>query len=398
MQPVLRIIPPDWMAGPAAASVIAALGEARFVGGCVRDAVRGDRPQDIDVATPHDPAAVLARLQAAAIRAVPTGIEHGTITAIVQGDHVEVTSLRRDVETDGRRARVAFTDDWTADAGRRDFTFNALYADADGTIYDPTGGLADLAAGIVRFIGDAAARIAEDHLRILRFFRFHGRYAKGRPDTQAMQAIIAAAGKVATLSGERIAAEVTRLLQIPDPMEPVGLMIDWGVWQAIAGLPAQRDRLARVAAREAARGDIDSRRRLSALLPDDADAVQRVAARLKLSVRDRDRLCAAAADDAGKWFADARALRAALYRAGPERVVDQAYRRGTEGELDAARASAGTWVRPRLPVGGADALARGLKGPAVGHALAAVEEWWIAGDFTADRAACLARLDTVIPA
>lgn len=393
MQPAARIAPPDWMTGPAATAVIAALGAARFVGGCVRDAMRGDRPQDIDLATPHDPDTVLARLNAASIRAVPTGIEHGTITAIVRGEPVEVTTLRHDVETDGRRAVVAFTDDWAADAQRRDFTINALYADADGTIYDPTGGLADLDAGIVRFIGDAAQRIAEDRLRILRFFRFHGRYAKGRPDAAARQAIIAAAPGVASLSGERIAMEMTRLLQTRDPMEPIGLMIDWGVWQVIAPVAARRDRLSLVAAREASRDDVDPWRRLSALLPDDADAVRRIAARWKLSARDRDRLVAAACDDADGWFADARALRAALYRHGAERVVDQAYRRASDAELDAARALAQAWVKPRLPIGGADALARGLTGRAVGQALAAVEDWWIEGDFTASREACLERLD-----
>lgn len=398
MRPATRITPPGWMTGPAATAVIAALGEARFVGGCVRDAMRGDHPQDIDVATPHDPDTVMARLQAAAIRAIPTGIEHGTITAIVQGEPVEVTTLRHDVETDGRHARVAFTDDWAADAERRDFTINALYADPDGTVYDPTGGLADLAAGIVRFIGDADRRIAEDHLRILRFFRFHGRYAQGRPDAAARTAIIAAAPRVATLSGERIATELARLLEMRDPTEPFALLIDWGVWQAIAPVAAGRGRLAFVAAREAARDDIDPWRRLSALLPDDVDAVARVAARLKLSVRDRDRLLAAASDDAATWFADAAAMRAALYRHGPQRVIDQAYRRADDQALDAARAMGDGWQRPRLPVGGADALARGLNGPAIGRTLGLVEDWWIAGDFRGDRDACLARLDAVIAA
>lgn len=398
MRPATRITPPDWMSGPAATAVIAALGEARFVGGCVRDAMRGDEPKDIDIATPHQPQAVLDRLQAAAIRAVPTGIAHGTVTAIVQGEPVEVTTLRRDVETDGRRAVVAFTDDWAIDAGRRDFTINALYADADGTVYDPTGGLADLDAGIVRFIGEARMRIAEDRLRILRFFRFHGRYAKGRPDVEAMQAIIAAADSVATLSGERIAAELIRLLEMRDPTDPIGLMIDWGVWQAIGPVAVRPDRLSLVAAREALRGDIDPLRRLSALLPDDGDAVARFVARLKLSVRDRDRLIAAATDDAGTWFGDARSLRAALYRHGAVRVVDQAYRQAGEAELDAAREAAATWTRPRLPVGGTDAMARGLGGPAVGRALAAVEEWWVSEDFAGDREACLHRLDTIIRA
>lgn len=398
MLPATRIAPPDWMTRPAATAVVAALGVARFVGGCVRDAVRGDRPQDIDIATPHDPGSVMARLAAASIRAVPTGIEHGTITAIVDGEPIEVTTLRHDVETDGRHARVAFTDDWTEDAQRRDFTINALYADADGTIYDPTGGLADLEAGIVRFIGDAARRIAEDHLRILRFFRFHGRYAKGPPDGQARAAIIAAAPLVARLSGERIAMETVRLLQMADPMEPVGLMIDWGVWGSIVAAPPQRDRLGRVARREAARDDIDPMRRLSALLPDDAGAVQQIAARLKLSVRDRDRLVAAAADDPGNWFTDARARRAACYRHGIQRVLDQAYRHADERALDAVRATAACWSRPRLPVGGKDVLARGVSGPAVGTVLAAVEEWWIDGDFAAGRDACLERLDAVIGA
>ena len=199
MQPAGRFDPPGWMTAPETGSVMAALtaegSVARFVGGCVRDAIlaRGGAIADIDIATSDPPERVIALLGKAGLRAIPTGIEHGTITALSGARHFEITTLRRDVETFGRRARVAFTDDWAVDAARRDFTMNALYADADGTLYDPTGGLADLRAGRVRFVGDAALRIQEDALRLLRFFRFHARYGQGEPDAAGLAAAAAAA-------------------------------------------------------------------------------------------------------------------------------------------------------------------------------------------------------------
>src|SRR5713226_4802519 len=212
MQPVERIVPQSWMIEAPTRAVLAALGAGgavvRFVGGCVRDALLGRAIGDIDIATPDLPETVLTLLEAASIKAVPTGIAHGTITAVVPPRHFEITSLRRDVETFGRHARVAFTDDWAADAARRDFTMNALFLDAEGQVFDPVGGLEDLRAGRVRFVGDAEARIREDVLRLLRFYRFHAHYGRGEADEAARAACRALAHLLPGLSGDRIAAEL----------------------------------------------------------------------------------------------------------------------------------------------------------------------------------------------
>src|SRR6202043_3407136 len=220
-QPAERMVPQPWMGEAATRAVLRALGAeggaARFVGGCVRDALLGRAIGDIDIATPLAPEEVMRRLEAAAIKAVPTGIAHGTVTAVVPPRHFEITTLRRDVETFGRHARVAFTDDLAADAARRDFTMNALFLDADGNLFDPMGGLPDLRAGRVRFVGNAETRIREDVLRLLRFYRFHAHYGSGEADTAARAACRDLAHLLPTLSGERVAAETLKLLAAPDP-------------------------------------------------------------------------------------------------------------------------------------------------------------------------------------
>ncbi|MEE8534186.1 MAG: CCA tRNA nucleotidyltransferase, partial [Alphaproteobacteria bacterium] len=218
------------MKAPATRAVVDALtadsAEVRFVGGCVRDAVAGRKVTDVDIATPDPPETVTRLLEAAGIRVVPTGIAHGTVTAVIRHRHFEITTLRRDVETYGRRAKVAFTDDWTADAARRDFTINALFCDPDGTLYDPFGGIDDLDAGRVRFVGDAVKRIKEDVLRLLRFFRFYAHYGRPPPDAEALAACRAMARALPGLSGERVSAELLRLLAAPDPAAVLALMIE----------------------------------------------------------------------------------------------------------------------------------------------------------------------------
>ena len=215
--PVLRIEPPAFLADPALASVMAAVPEARVVGGAVRDALAGREVTDIDLATPRTPDEVTQALRAAGIRAVPTGLDHGTVTAVAGGRGFEITTLRRDVETDGRHARVAFTDDWRADAARRDFTINALSMTRDGAVFDYFDGVADLRAGRLRFVGDPSSRIAEDYLRILRYFRFFARYASGPADPAALTAIRAGVPGLATLSAERVWSELIGILSAPDP-------------------------------------------------------------------------------------------------------------------------------------------------------------------------------------
>ncbi len=399
--------PADWRGDPAVRAVMAALGadagEARFVGGCVRDALLGLPPGDIDIATAHPPEEATRRLRAAGLGARPTGFSHGTVTAVAAGRSFEVTTLRRDVETDGRRAVVAFTRDWAEDARRRDFTMNALSMAADGTIHDPVGGAADIAAGRVRFVGDPARRIAEDRLRVLRFYRFHALYGRGPMDGAARAACRAAAPGLDRLSGERAWAELSRLLGAADPAETVRAAGEDGVIAALLGAPARAGALARLVALED--GAADPLRRLAALAPAPAAAL---AARLRLSGAERARLAAMRADrlDAGAEDADGAAARASLYRMGRARFADAALLTGAlddgaleggapeEGAAGRARARlelARSWEAPAFPLRGGDLLALGMpEGAAVGRLLARIEARWIAGDFRAGRGECLA--------
>jgi poly(A) polymerase len=356
----------------------AGAGETRFVGGCVRDTLLGLEVSDVDLATRLTPDEVVARLQAARIKAVPTGIAHGTVTAVLAGAPVEITTLRRDVATDGRRATIAFTEDWREDAARRDFTINALSADpASGELFDYFDGVADLEAAHVRFIGEPLQRIAEDHLRILRFFRFHARFGRGAPDGPALEACAARANDLMALSRERIADELLKLLALPDPAPTVALMIAHGIFRPVLPEIDSADRLAAlVAAEKAAAIEPEPIRRLAALLPAETEVAASVAARLRLSKRAAKRLVSAAdpALEAPELLA---------YRIGNEAAVDRFLLRGGEGvDLTALLA----WPRPRLAVGGGDLIAMGLEaGPVVAATLQAIERDWAAAGFPSDR-------------
>jgi len=409
------IAPQAWMTAPEARRVLAALAAngqpARFVGGCVRDAVLGRGVKDVDIATPEPPESVVRLLQAAGIKAVPTGIEHGTVTAVTGAAHFEITTLRHDVETFGRRARVAFTDDWAADAARRDFTFNALFCDPDGTLYDPTGGLADLKAGRVRFVGEAHARIQEDVLRLLRFFRFHAHYGCGAPDADALAACRALAPELGTLSAERVWSELRRTLLAPDPAAALALMRENFVLDHVLPEATRLDRLAALVRNEAAcicGGD--AIRRLAAVAATDAARANALAQRLRMSNVERDRLVALVAPALRPDPSlDARTRRMALYRLGAAVFADLALlgwaEQATRGAAidDAAWQSlveaAASWVPIALPVAGRDAVALGIpRGPEIGRLLAQVEAWWIEGDFRAGRDECLKRLKALIRA
>jgi poly(A) polymerase len=365
---------------------------ARFVGGCVRNAVL-DRPvDDIDLAVDKPPETVMRALEAAKIKALPTGLKHGTVTAIADSRTFELTTLRRDVETDGRRAVVAFTDDWLADAGRRDFTFNALYADADGTLYDPFDGRADLAAGRVRFIGDADQRIVEDRLRVLRFFRFHAWYGRPPFDGPGFAACRRHAGALGGLSGERVRKELLRTLEAersPDALEGMreaGALDHW--LPEFTGVT----RLSALIGRE---DKPDGLRRLAAILPAGANAVA-IGKRLKLSTQEALRLDVMLAPEPAIDLAGGeRAWRRQIYTLGKALYVDRLLLAvDAPGDWRAAFDYARRWTPPELPVGGADALKLGLApGPRIGQLINAVERWWIDNDFTADRAACLAELE-----
>ncbi|MFP6741810.1 MAG: CCA tRNA nucleotidyltransferase [Alphaproteobacteria bacterium] len=410
MEPAGHIDTQPWMTAPGTRAVIDALGAegavVRIVGGAVRDAVIGfaDSDTEIDIATPDGPGTVTRLLEAAGLRAVPTGIKHGTVTVVAAHRPFEITTLRRDVETDGRHATVAFIDDWAADAARRDFTMNALYCDPGGTLYDPVGGLADLKAGRVRFIGHGPTRIDEDALRVLRFFRFHARYGSGAPDSDAVAACRAKAAAVATLSGERVGGEMLKLLAVPTPCEALEQMIETGVMAHV--LPGVRriDGLAALCQAEA--GAPDGLRRLAMLLRPGGNALA-AAQRLRLSNDQRDRLMAmvepGAAVDGGL---DPLAQRRVLYRIGAAPFIDLVYlawadaafheqrdAKAMAAPYDAMIATARNWPSPALPVKGADVIALGVApGPEVGQLLTAVEDWWIAGDFKADRDETLAKL------
>ena len=367
--------PADWTRRADLAHLVAALGQGqvRFVGGAVRDTLLGLPVKDIDMATPLRPEAVMERLAAAGIRTVPTGIEHGTITAVLPDGPVEITTLRRDVSTDGRRATVAFAEDWQEDAARRDFTINALYADPDaGTVHDWFGGLADLAARRVRFIGDARERIREDHLRILRYFRFQARFGSTPPDTEAEAACAELAPTLKGLSRERVAMELLNLLALPDPAPTVQRMADLGVLTVVLpeGDPAPLARLAETERREGVAPD--PLRRLAALLPADPPLVDQVGARLRLSTAQRKRLATAA----GRNPDDPSTARALAYRIGLPEACDRLLLAGRSvGALTG-------WEVPRLPLKGGEIVARGVgAGPEVARVLRAVEARWLDEDF-----------------
>ncbi|MEO8547327.1 MAG: CCA tRNA nucleotidyltransferase [Sphingomicrobium sp.] len=351
-------------------------GLTRYVGGAVRDELLGIAVNDIDLATRIRPQDVVERLEAVGIKAVPTGIEHGTVTAVSDGHPVEVTSLRRDVSTDGRRATVAFTDDWKEDAARRDFTINALSADPKtGEIFDYFGGLDDLRARRVRFIGDPEARIAEDHLRILRLFRFHARFGSGEPDAAALDACTARANDLMALSRERIADELLKLLGLPEPAPTVAIMLDRAILKPVLPEiePAALASLHQVIAAEREAGiEADAIRRFSALLPADALTAEKIAARLKLSNKARKRLACAAERGLG---ANPETL---AYRVGTECAIDRLL---LAGEPASASSLTG-WRSPKLPIGGGTLIARGVpEGPAVARTLRRIEERWIEAGF-----------------
>ena len=395
------------MTAPAARTLLGVLAKggatSRFVGGCVRDSLVGRPVQDIDVATEATPDRVAALLHTHGIRTIPTGLAHGTLTALVEGELFEITTLRRDVETDGRRAVVAFTGDWLADAARRDFTVNALYLDGDGTLYDPTGGRADLEAGRVRFVGDARQRLAEDVLRLLRFFRFHARYGAGAPDADAMAACSDFAPRLTFLSGERVWAELGKILCAPDPGGSLRLMDRAGALAPIVPGATAFARLDKVVGIEAALGlGASAIRRLAAALDADDAETGRLARRLRMSRAETARLQNAVAA-AGTLIArpDPAASGCRLYRWGEEAFADAlaitwAERRaggGDEADFESAARVLAAWRRPVFPLGGRDAIAFGAApGPAVGSLLREVETWWIAEAFAPDREACLARL------
>ena len=414
--PRSRIAAPAWLQEPATRAVLAALAaggaEARFVGGAVRDALLGrptadrgpasDPRDDIDIATPAAPDRVVELLRQAGIKVVETGLAHGTVTAVVPPRRFEITTLRRDVETDGRHARVAFDADWAKDAARRDFTINAIFLGPDGTLYDPVGGLADLAAGRVRFVGDPATRIAEDVLRLLRYYRFEARFGAATPapakaggDAAARAACRAAAHLLPSLSAERVAQELMRLLEGPGTSAAVQMMHEDGVLAGVLPEARRLDRLARMIAVEP---EPDPLRRLAALVEVHRRGAVTLGQRLRFANAWRDRLQRLAPPWGLDPEGDRRARRQALYRLGAADFRDQALLLAAEGKISRARlaellALAKSWTPPAFPLAGGDVTALGLApGERVGRLLGRVKDWWEKEDFVPDRAQCLACL------
>jgi poly(A) polymerase len=393
------------MTAPETVAVMSALGEARFVGGAVRNALLGASVVDIDIAVPMPPAAALARLTAKDIKVVETGVDHGTITAIAGHHAFEVTSLRRDVQTDGRHAKVVFTDDWAEDAARRDFTINALYASITGEIFDYATGMEDLIAGRVRFMGDARTRIAEDYLRVLRLFRFHAWYGRGEIDAEGLHAAAEARHKLKTLSAERVAKELLRLLEAGNPAPVLRVMAAAAILPELLPGPLQLPRLERLAEIDAENFfPRDAVLRMAALLPDSAGAAQETSDRLKLSNADRLRLEQALSADRITAGLSAQGARKLLYRIGTARFRDKVLLQWASAPRSAGALPwrmllkmAENWQRPHFPLTGHDVMQAGVpEGPGVGRILAQVEDWWLDGDFAADDVACRDRLDLVI--
>lgn len=378
----------EWLARADLAALNAALGAgmARYVGGAVRDSLLGLPVKDIDMATLLQPRETMRRLKEAGITAIPTGIEHGTVTAVLSGGPVEITTLRHDVSTDGRRATVEFATDWREDAARRDFTINALYADpASGEIFDYFGGLADLAARRVRFIGDAHQRIREDHLRVLRYFRFQARFGSQPADSEAEAACAELAATLKGLSRERVGMEMMNLLGLPDPAPTVQRMAELGVLTVV--LPeADPAALAALVAEEQRQSVApDALRRLAALLPAEVPLAESVASRFRLSGAQKKRLALAAARDG--VTGDARAL---AYRLGREGALDRLLLAGQSvAPLDG-------WEIPTFPLKGGAIVARGIKaGPEVARVLRSVEARWVSEGFP-DEARVSALLDETL--
>jgi len=379
----------SWLTAGATRKVMAALEAeggpdvARFVGGCVRNSLMGRPVDDVDIATLLQPQSVMAALKAAGLKAVPTGLDHGTVTAVADSQPFEITTLRRDVTTDGRRATVAFTTDWAEDAGRRDFHINALYADGEGQVFDPTGqGLADIAARRVAFVGDAGRRIREDRLRILRFFRFQAWYGAGEPDAVGLAACVEEAGGLGELSAERVSKELLKLLAAPDPVPTVEIMAHTGILSHLLPEAGTLEALRAMAA-----VTDDPVLRLSPLMPSSPEALDAAARNLRLSNREMVRLQVLTGPVLDLDTLDERQVRALIYTDGRQAVRDRLIQAlAVRPQLSVRHAGlirlVETWPVPRMPVGGREVAALGVApGPETGALLKAFEAAWVAEDF-----------------
>lgn len=380
----------------------------RFVGGCVRNALLDAEVADIDMATVLVPEEVVRRLEAAGLKAVPTGIDHGTITAISNGKPYEITTLRKDVETHGRHATIAYSTDWGEDAARRDFTMNALYADRSGEVFDPLGGLDDLKAGRVCFIGDAKARIEEDFLRILRFFRIHAWYGQGDLDGEGLKACAESVDGLSSLSVERVRDEILKLLCAPDPLPVMRQMAATGILGIVMPERLNMDRLQKLAYTDTiSLFEPDATLRLGALVEGDPEEADALGKRLRLSNAETARLRAMKTETYRIFsYMSVREMRQCLYRIGTRAFQDRLRISWAEDPKEnnavgwrALMAMAATWERPSFPLGGDNVKAAGVPaGPEIGRILGEVEDWWIDSDFIDDEFSLIERLKAIVQA
>ncbi len=401
---VMTLDAPGWSQDPAARLVMSVLNgdgpgpRALFVGGSVRDAVLGRAVGDIDIATLHTPDRVIDLMSAKGIKTVPTGIDHGTVTAVVDGRPFEITTLRRDVETFGRRATIAFTEDWRQDAERRDFTMNTLLADREGRVYDPLGqGLDDLKAGRVVFVGDPATRIAEDYLRILRFFRFHAAYGRGIPDAAALNACKAMAGHLSGLSRERVTAEFMRILMTEDPAGIVETMLSCDCTMDLVAPGYTTARLARLAGLQRLYDAPEVLTRLLVLAGTGPDRLEIVRSRLILAKRDWNRLEEIEKSANGLIATSQALVKKAIYLYGNDVILHALLFIASENAVpEDAIVTARTWQAPVFPLTGDDLKQAGiLQGEELGRLLKEIENWWIKKDFQPNCAESLSYLQTL---
>ncbi|MGH6735847.1 MAG: CCA tRNA nucleotidyltransferase [Methyloceanibacter sp.] len=391
-----------WLKRPETARVFAALSgegiETRAVGGAVRNTLLGLEVAEVDLATTALPDKVMALARKVGLKAIPTGIEHGTVTVVADGVPFEVTTLRRDVETFGRHATVAFTEDWAEDARRRDFTLNALYAGSDGTLFDPLGGYDDLASGRVRFIGDPGARIEEDYLRILRFFRFNAHYGRGPLDETGLAACVRLRDGLGQLSAERIAAELKRVLIAPRAIEAIEALFVYGLLTLVLGGVPRLARFTRLTAIETALAAVpNAPLRLAALAVFVAEDAPRLAARFRLSNAEQAVLALGADDLLDTALPNEAAAKRLLYRGGPSAYVSQVLLAwATDGaaaddaDWQAALTLPERWQAPAFPLRGTDLAGLGLEGPALGEMLRRLEQHWVDSGFDTPRETLLA--------
>ncbi|MAZ02692.1 MAG: hypothetical protein CMN56_06100 [Sneathiella sp.] len=385
--------PPPWRRWPETEVILEALitggGSARFVGGCVRDSLLGVETEDIDIATDILPETVVVRLEKSGITAIPTGIDHGTVTAAIGKRHFEITTLRVDTQSHGRHADVAFTGDWEQDAKRRDFTFNALYLDPTGELADPVGGLADLTAGYVRFIDRAEDRIREDRLRVLRYFRFYARFGANNPDEDALKACANSANDLGNLSAERVQKELLLLLATEDPYPALVLMSKAGVLDALVG-PVDLPKLKLLLSLNV---ESDALQRFTVLLNGNRKSLQALADKLRFSNKQKERISVMCG---GQVAADMspEAREVALYELGSQGFIDQTLmlwvNLGPQYALTAYLEDAQHWTAPVFPVSGGDLLAQGMEeGMALGRLLKQMEARWIDSGFKMSKSALI---------